>query len=104
MAKKNRKRPTLSQLIACRSLKAIIALFRKHKIKGKRGNGSSCPMFNFVKKTRTKIDHVNGDGSAKYAGRFWGGKVITILKSSKARAAFIDKFDNGELPEFKIHS
>lgn len=106
MAKKNKKRPTLAQLIACRSLKAIIALFRKYTIKGKLGSGASCPMFNFVEKTGTKLSHVNGDGSAKYndpnsIDELWGEKSVTILRPSKVRTLFIDEFDNGRLPEFE---
>lgn len=95
--KKKSKKPTLAELFACRSVKAIVALLKKYKIKGRMANSCDCPLANFARQCGVPSPSVNTNGVIHGCdGPFTTSQVA---KPSKIRGKFIDQFDENRIPE-----
>lgn len=99
------KKPTLKMLTACRSVRQIVALLTKFKVKGMAGDCERCPIANFVLKCGVKNPLVNGEGEivsvTPNPSPRYGSDYETVLGPAKLREKFIAAFDGGEFKNLK---
>ena len=97
--RKSKKKPTIKELLACRSVGAIVALMKRYGVTGDACSVDSCPLANYAKRAGIEVPLVTSDGQCETAGSLWNCDGKPVFRGSKVRSAFVRKFDLGQFPD-----